>query len=163
MDWSSSNDNRSPLLIIAFRNAICITSCKQQSAPHKRRMVNLWPNLTAFQYVSFVSICAPFYFAICCFQVRANEKITLRACKSLCSFANGRSGFHLVAVTACPYVVVDSISNLNWLIRMPLDLTNATEGKLSPACDAGVFLFKENPEVQRWRPPSWQQWRDGKT
>lgn len=32
---------------------MCITSCKQQSATHKRRMVNLWPNLTAYQSVSF--------------------------------------------------------------------------------------------------------------
>lgn len=64
-------------------------------------MVNLWPNLTAYQSVSFffVSICAPFYFSICHFQVLANKKkIALTARKSLCSFANGRSGFPLVAV-----------------------------------------------------------------
>lgn len=79
---------------------MCITSCKQRSATHKLRMVNLWPNLTAYQSVSFyfVSICAPFYFSICHFQVWANKKIALTARKSLCSFANGRSGFPQVAV-----------------------------------------------------------------
>lgn len=72
MDWSSSNDNRSILCLLSLLEKLC----EQQSATHKRRMVNLWPNLTAYQPVSFFffSICTPFYFSICQFQVWANKK-----------------------------------------------------------------------------------------
>ena len=79
---------------------MCITSCKQRSATHKLTMVNLWPNLTAYQSVSFFlsPFARLFIFPFATFRCGPIKKIALTARKSLCSFANGRSGFPLVAV-----------------------------------------------------------------
>ena len=79
---------------------MCITSCKQRSATHKLRMVNLWPNLTAYQSVSFFlsPFARLFIFPFATFRCGPIKKIALTARKSLCSFANGRSGFPLVTV-----------------------------------------------------------------
>lgn len=96
MDWSSSNDNRSILCLLSLLEKLC----EQQSATHKRRMVNLWPNLTAYQPVSFFfsPFARLFIFPFASFRCGPIKKIALTARKSLCSFANGRSGFPIVAV-----------------------------------------------------------------
>lgn len=83
---------------------MCITSCKQRSATHKLRMVNLWPNLTAYQSVSFFFL-SPFarlfIFPFATFRCGPIKKIALTARKSLCSFANGRSGFLCLQSILC--------------------------------------------------------------